>query len=88
MSAHGEFDKIESALREAEEYWNKYFKLNVGHEKYGSILEEVEKAKARFLTDEESQALRNCLCCRNCLPPIERIDGKMCLLPKCKFEPA
>lgn len=35
-----------------------------------------------------AESIIECLCCKNCLPPGERKDGKMCKLTKCKYDPA
>ena len=36
----------------------------------------------------EREQIIECLCCKNCLPPYERIGGNMCRLEECKYEPA
>lgn len=28
----------------------------------------------------------NCLCCEHCLPPLKRLDGRMCALERCKYQ--
>ena len=43
--------------------------------------------KVKYLTDEETAGIRNCLCCKHCLPPAQREKG-MCKLNECKFEEA
>lgn len=51
------------------------------------LYEEMEAVEKRYLTDDEAAPLVNCLCCKNCLPPYQRVNG-MCKLDKCKYEPA
>lgn len=43
---------------------------------------------SQFRKVEKSDNTTQCLCCKNCLPPYERIGGKMCRLQECKYEPA
>ena len=38
-----------------------------------------------YLCDEEAISTIKCLACKNCLPPFERQNGKMCNLEKCNF---
>lgn len=48
----------------------------------------LAKKSKTYLTDEETKQTVECLCCKHCLPPGEREDGKMCNLKKCKYNPA
>lgn len=41
-----------------------------------------------YLYDAQTLETINCLCCKNCLPPLLRENGKMCKLDECKFDPA
>ena len=47
----------------------------------------IEQEK-KYLTDEETAAIRNCFVCKHCLPPFYRENGKMCNLEKCSFKEA
>lgn len=41
-----------------------------------------------YIPDEETVVIRNCLVCKNCLPPFFRENGNMCKLEECNFEEA
>ena len=52
-----------------------------------TLLKHYIMAKS-YLTEEESELLVRCLCCKNCLPPLLRPDFKFCNLNSCDFIPA
>ena len=47
-----------------------------------------DKKVMEYVTNEETHALVNCMCCGHCLPPSKRKDGKLCELKECNFEKA
>lgn len=55
-------------------------------ESYLSLQNELNDVRVEYLTDTETKSIRDCLCCKNCLPPSQREDGRMCKLNECKFE--
>ena len=83
--SHDEFDMLVSALDDAIS-WAEGFGFNT--KDFCDLHKELKAVKKRFLTDDETQGIRNCLVCRHCLPPIRRENGKMCSLNECKFEEA
>ena len=78
-----EYDVLIDAIRKGALWEGMQDKCNP--EKYIVLRKELESARGRFLTDEEAAPLVNCLCCKNCLPPVERENEKMCKLKECKF---
>lgn len=34
----------------------------------------------------EREMTVQCLCCKHCLPPLQRVDGNMCELEECNYE--
>ena len=36
-------------------------------------------------TDDEAKDIVDCLSCKNCLPPFQRVGGNMCKLKKMQF---
>ena len=82
-----EYQTLVDALYYGERYWQRYdFLPDVG--KFSDMYDEFIKARDRFLTDEEAKPVINCLTCKNCLPPFQRKNGRMCKVEKCDFNPA
>ena len=82
-----EYQTFVDALYYAEKHWDSYG-INVHDHGYRSLYDKLIRARERYLTDEEAKPVINCLCCKNCLPPIKRTNGKMCNLQACIFDPA
>lgn len=82
-----EYNKIIEAFDDAETLCDEHGSWEE-MEKYKAMREELEAVKKRYLTDEEAAPIINCLCCKHCLSPFERENGRMCRLDECKFEEA
>lgn len=81
-----EYNDIMEAVDAAAE-WNEENGNYEESAKCRALYEKMDEVKNRYLTDDETKAIRDCFCCKNCLPPFQRTKG-MCKLTECKFVPA
>ena len=80
-----EYNDLKGALLDAIKY---YLLIDIKNERYDLLFKEMEQSDKRYLTSEEAKPLVDCMCCKNCLPPFYRENGKLCRLVKCDFDPA
>lgn len=81
-----EYNDLKDVLLDAIKYYSLKFDINL--ERYDLLFKEMEKSDKRYLTSEEAKPLVNCMCCKNCLLPFYRENGRLCKLEKCDFNPA
>lgn len=65
--------------------------FQIKNEPNGYLLEVYTELGGKLMVeaaDIERESIVKCLCCKHCLPPAERIDGKMCNESECNYEEA